>query len=114
MGECHRKIREGRPNFREDIKFFIGLPKQPLLELSSRMPFSLVFCRREEKRPLPWAETDFDEAAVHTCGRSFAKRLLLVIFTDSFLSLIKKLSCCIHYFLFNHFCKTNFCVIEVL
>ena len=34
MGECHRKIREGSPNFREDIKFFIGLPKQPLLELS--------------------------------------------------------------------------------
>ena len=33
-GECHRKIREGRRNFREDIKLFIGLPKQPLLELS--------------------------------------------------------------------------------
>ena len=28
------KIGEVRPNFPEDIKLFIGLPKQPLLELS--------------------------------------------------------------------------------
>ena len=27
-------MREGQRNFREDIKLFIGLPKQPLLELS--------------------------------------------------------------------------------
>ena len=34
MGNATENIREGRPNFREDIKFFIGLPKQPLLEVS--------------------------------------------------------------------------------
>ena len=56
----------------------------------SRGPFSLVVGRREEKRPLPWAETDFDEAAVHAHGRCFAKHMLLVMFTNSFLSLIKK------------------------
>ena len=35
MENATEKFREGRPNFREDIKLFIGLPKQPLLELSS-------------------------------------------------------------------------------
>ena len=34
MENATEKFREGRPNFREDIKLFIGLPKQPLLELS--------------------------------------------------------------------------------
>ena len=34
MEEATEKFREDRPNFREDIKLFIGLPKQPLLELS--------------------------------------------------------------------------------
>ena len=38
-GECHRKIREGRPNFRGDIKLFIARPKQPLLELSPPVMF---------------------------------------------------------------------------
>ena len=74
----------------------------------------MVFGRREEKRPLPWAETDFDEAAVHAHGRCFAKRMLLVVFTNSFLSLIKKKTFTLYVFLFNHFYKTNFCVIEVL
>ena len=34
MENATEKFREGRPNFREDIKLFIALPKQPLLELS--------------------------------------------------------------------------------
>ena len=34
MENATEKFREGRPNFREDIKLFIGLPKQSLLELS--------------------------------------------------------------------------------
>ena len=34
MENATEKFRDGRPNFREDIKLFIGLPKQPLLELS--------------------------------------------------------------------------------
>ena len=35
MENATEKFRDGRPNFREDIKLFIGLPKQPLLGLST-------------------------------------------------------------------------------
>ena len=53
-GKCHWKIREGPRNFWEDIKLFIGLPKQPLLELSplvicfQLIPFSKVELTRQQ------------------------------------------------------------------
>ena len=43
MENATEKFREGRPNFREDIKLFIGLPKQPLLELSPPVTFAFGF-----------------------------------------------------------------------
>ena len=42
MENATEKFREGRPNFREDIKLFIGLPKQPLLELSPPVSYILI------------------------------------------------------------------------
>ena len=42
MENATEKFREGRPNFREDIKLFIGLPKQPLLQLSPPVRFNNV------------------------------------------------------------------------
>ena len=35
-------MREGQRNFREDVKLFIGLPKQPLLELSPPVAISCL------------------------------------------------------------------------
>ena len=41
MENATEKFREGRPNFREDIKLFIGLPKQPFVRVvTPRHPWS--------------------------------------------------------------------------
>ena len=42
MENATEKFREDRPNFREDIKLFIGLPKLPFLELSPPVPYEFL------------------------------------------------------------------------
>ena len=46
MENATEKFREGRQNFREDIKLFIGLPKQPLLGLSPPVKIAGLFYNR--------------------------------------------------------------------
>ena len=42
-----------------------------------------------EKRPLPWVENGFDLTAVRSLGRLYLKRVLLALFADRNLSLLR-------------------------
>ena len=50
MENATEKIREGRPNFREDIKLFMGVPKETFLELSPPICFTIFIATSGSKR----------------------------------------------------------------
>ena len=58
-----------------------------MLSLLAEVLF-LVFADGE-KRPLPWVENGFDLTAVRSLGRLYLKRVLLALFADRNLSLLR-------------------------